>query len=278
MAGGYSAAVVSISQVPSGATSRALSRAFMPRGRRSAKAIAMLTQRRDPLGHLRVGKCQHGCAQLHVVEADVEVAAGRDHLREGRAHRVERHEAERVPEGAGALQVRGRQAEFLEVSEPRRVVRRQRGRRERARLEQRDGLAGGIGESHAVQAFVAEKLEVELDAERPQTRRVLAQAGLHPAERGRRYRATVQAEVQAAVRDHRIGVVPGVADRRLDETERLVERQRLRDVRAVDADFEEPAKHRALSSWRRAPAPARVTWATPPSRRGPRTRASPARA
>ena len=53
----------------------------------------------------------------------------------------------------------------------------------------------------------------------------------------------MQADEQAAVSHHRVGMAPCLADRRLREAEALVEGEGLQDVRRVYADLEEPSEH-----------------------------------
>src|SRR5688500_11119460 len=126
-------------------------------------------------------------------------------------------------------------------------------RRERARLEQRDRMSGGVGESKFVERFFAEAREVELDPESLELRRVAGKVWPHPGQRRGRNPGAVQPDVKMTIGDHRVWMRPDFAHGRLHEANRLVKRQRRPHVRGMHADLEETPEHdvRQLTERRR---------------------------
>jgi hypothetical protein len=53
----------------------------------------------------------------------------------------------------------------------------------------------------------------------------------------------VQADAQATITEHTVGVGPGIVGRELGEAESLVELNRSDDVIGGDADFQEATEH-----------------------------------
>src|SRR5688572_8187617 len=116
-------------------------------------------------------------------------------------------------------------------------------RRERARLEQRDRMSGGVGESKFVERFFAEAREVQLDPERLELRHVAGKVWPHPRQRRRGNPGAVQPDVKMTIGDHRVGMRPDLAHGRLHEADRLVKSQRRPHVWGMHADLEETPEH-----------------------------------
>ena len=77
--------------------------------------------------------------------------------------------------------------------------------------------------------------------------RVARNVRVHESERGRVKCSLVQPEEHAAVRQHAVGMRPGLGRVRLREAEALVEFDRRADVRGADADLVKAAEHAAVS-------------------------------
>ena len=59
----------------------------------------------DPFAHVRIGKCEHRCPQLQVVESDVDVRARQHRFRKRLLDAIESDETQLVPEGARGIEV-----------------------------------------------------------------------------------------------------------------------------------------------------------------------------
>ena len=86
----------------------AFSRGSSPRGSRDWKRNPFSRSASIRCAHLRIGECEHRCAQLEVVEADVDVRAREHRFRKRLLDAIEGDETQLVPEGARGIEVRGR--------------------------------------------------------------------------------------------------------------------------------------------------------------------------
>src|ERR1700722_1950488 len=157
------------------------------------------------------------------MESDVEVVAGERQVHIRRVRLIRRHEAERLPELPGRREIRGRQAELVEVTTQRHFRRTQGDRRIGARFQHRDRLPEWIAKSDLIENVGLDVTHAECDTPGLEVGNEPGHAGLYEGYGGRGETPLMQPEENPSVGENAVRMRPGVRRGGLAEPELLVE-------------------------------------------------------